>query len=132
MYLILLLVTWYLCHKWARMCSFCRNHNPVLSAFMIYIWACTKSYTTNTWVHPITTFSFLCIVLQMVVCPFVHFMLVILLSFLLRLTASDHHFGMFSLLLCYLLIFGYRLYIIFTIKQKNTNLLAGNSKLMIR
>jgi hypothetical protein len=26
----------YLCHKWPRICSTCRNHFPVLSSFMTY------------------------------------------------------------------------------------------------
>jgi hypothetical protein len=28
--------TEYLCYKWPRICSTCRNHNPVLSTFMTY------------------------------------------------------------------------------------------------
>ena len=42
-------------------------------------------------------FSFLCNHLQIVVCPFVLFLLVIALYVLLRFTASDYPFGIFKL-----------------------------------
>ena len=38
----LLIVREYLCHKWARMCFVCRNHNPVLSSFTTYHWVCNR------------------------------------------------------------------------------------------
>ena len=38
-------VTEYLCHKWPRICSVCRNHNSVLSWFMTYHKVCHKSTT---------------------------------------------------------------------------------------
>jgi len=37
----------YLCHKWPRICSFCRNHNPVLSSFMTYPRVYYKSNITG-------------------------------------------------------------------------------------
>ena len=42
-----LTVTEYLYHKWPEICSICPNHNPVLSSFMTYHWACNKSSTTS-------------------------------------------------------------------------------------
>jgi hypothetical protein len=42
-----LTVTEYLCHKWHRVCSVCRNHKSVLSTFMTYHWGCNKSDTTG-------------------------------------------------------------------------------------
>ena len=47
-------------------------------------------------------FSFMCNVLQIVVCPFVLFLLVIVLS-VLRSTNSDYPFGIFKLFLAYIL-----------------------------
>jgi hypothetical protein len=40
-------VTEYLCHKWPRVCSVCRNHKSVLSSFMTYHCGCNKSDTTG-------------------------------------------------------------------------------------
>jgi len=40
-------VTEYLCQKWPRICSVCRNHNSVLSSFMNYHRFCNKSNTTG-------------------------------------------------------------------------------------
>ena len=42
-------------------------------------------------------FSFLCSVLQIIVCPFVSFRFVIILSVILRFTASDYPFGILDL-----------------------------------
>ena len=50
-----LTATVYLCHKWLRVWSVCRKHNPVLSLFMTYHRVCNKSYTTVSWIwaaHP--------------------------------------------------------------------------------
>ena len=44
-------------------------------------------------------FSFLCNVLQIVICPFVFFLLVFVLSVLLRFTASNYPFDIFKLFL---------------------------------
>ena len=64
-----------------------RNHNPVLSSFMTYHWVCNKSNTTCSsgfeWGPCCSIFCFLCNVLQIVVCPFVLFLLVIVLSSLI-------------------------------------------------
>jgi hypothetical protein len=43
----LLTVTEYLCHKWPPICSVCRNHTTVLSAFMTCHRVCNKSNTTG-------------------------------------------------------------------------------------
>ena len=40
--MIRLTVTEYLCHKWPRLCSVCRNHIPVLFSSMIYHRVCNK------------------------------------------------------------------------------------------
>jgi hypothetical protein len=36
----------YLCHKWPRMCSVCRNHKEILSSFIPYYRVSDKSKTT--------------------------------------------------------------------------------------
>jgi hypothetical protein len=41
-----LTVAKYLCHKWQRICSVCRNHHPVLSSFMTFHRFCNRSNTT--------------------------------------------------------------------------------------
>ena len=46
--MIWLIVTEYISHTWARICSVCRNHNQVLSSFMTCHWVCIKSRTTGT------------------------------------------------------------------------------------
>ena len=65
-----------------------------------------KTFNLNVFVLCITViqwdschsiFSFNCNVLQIVVCPFVHFLLVIVLSVILRFTDSDYPFGIFKL-----------------------------------
>jgi chemotaxis signal transduction protein len=38
----------YLCHKSPRLCSICRNHNPVLSSFMTYHRVCNQNTTADT------------------------------------------------------------------------------------
>jgi hypothetical protein len=43
-----LTVTGYLCHKWLRICSACRDNNPFFSSFMSYHLVCKKSNTTGT------------------------------------------------------------------------------------
>jgi hypothetical protein len=43
----LLTVTEYLCHKWSRICSVCRNHKHVLYTFKTYHRICDKSSTTT-------------------------------------------------------------------------------------
>jgi hypothetical protein len=42
-----LIVTEHLCHKWLRLCSVCRNHNPAISLFMTYHRGCKKSNNTG-------------------------------------------------------------------------------------
>ena len=41
-----LTTTEYLCHKWPRTCSVCRNCNMILSSFITYYRVCNKSNTT--------------------------------------------------------------------------------------
>jgi len=68
-----LTVTEYLCHKWPRICSFRRKHNPVLSSFMNYHRVCNKSNTTDgtnwagtglpfrsIWVHTLMWWGWYC------------------------------------------------------------------------
>ena len=40
-----LTVTEYMCLKWPRICSVCRNNNPVLDSFITYYRVCNKSNT---------------------------------------------------------------------------------------
>ena len=48
----LLTVLEYLCHKWRRICSICRERFPVLSSFMTYI--CIIGFVTRlTWWVPL-------------------------------------------------------------------------------
>ena len=42
-----LTVTEYPCHKRPRICSVCRNHNPVLSSIITYHLVCNKNKTTG-------------------------------------------------------------------------------------
>ena len=48
-------------------------------------------------------FSFMCNSLQIIACPFILFLLAIVLSVLLRFTASDYPFGIYKLLLAIVL-----------------------------
>jgi len=50
-------VTEYLYHKWPRMCSVCRNHNSVLSSFMIYHRVSNYSKTKSGICGAATTYS---------------------------------------------------------------------------
>ena len=106
----------YRCHKWPQICSTCRKHFPVLSSFMTYHRACYQINTTGAisvvgtaypsrapeftpgfqWGSCYSIFSFMCNALQIVVCPFVLFLLAIALS-VLRYTDSDYTFGFFKL-----------------------------------
>ena len=42
-----LTVTEYMCLKWPRICSVCRNNNPVLDSFITYYRVCNKSNTMS-------------------------------------------------------------------------------------
>ena len=92
----------------------CRNHSP--SSFITYYGVCDQINTTGATSGVVTAYppkapqfnssfqwrsyylicSFLCSVLQIVVCPSVLFLLAIVLSVLLRFTASDYTFGIFQ------------------------------------
>ena len=41
----------YLCHKWPRICSICRNHNQVFSSFMAYhqVWNNNNTTSVTHW-----------------------------------------------------------------------------------
>jgi len=108
-------VTEYLCHKQPRICSVCRNHNLVLYLLMIYHWVCNNMGATcgarpgySSGAHEFTLdfsevlvcsiFRFLCSALYIIVCPFVIFILVVVLS-VLRFTTFYYHFDIFKLFL---------------------------------
>ena len=103
-------ITWlnfteYLCHKWPRICSVCRNHNSVLSLFLTYHWFCSNRNTTGVlcgagtaypstapeftpgfkWDLCCSIVSFLCTVLYIILCPFVLFLFSIVVYVLLLL-----------------------------------------------
>jgi hypothetical protein len=110
-----LTVTEYLCHKWPRTCSTCRKHFPVLYLFMISLsWLVFVTRVTRC-VSPVEqelltlpeylTLSPVCsgvrvarfLVFYIVFfyrclsfCPFVLFLLSIVLSFFLRFTGYDY------------------------------------------
>ena len=69
------------CHMWNRNCLPFRS---------------TRGYLRFQWDQFCSIFSFLCNVLQIVVCPLVPFLLAIALS-VLRFTACDDHFSIFKL-----------------------------------
>ena len=102
-----------------RICSTCRKYFPVLSSYMTSRRVCNQSNQTAApsgagtafssgvpeftrgfqWGSCYSIFSFLCIVLQIVVSPSVIFLLTIVLSDLLRLMDSDYPFGILKLYL---------------------------------
>lgn len=81
-----------MCHILPHVCSICRNENQVFSSFMTYLRIYNKINTTGTpsgegitypsaalafaaglwWGLSYSIFSFLCRVLQIIACPFVH------------------------------------------------------------
>ena len=80
----------YLSHKRPRLYSVCRNHNLTLTILMNYQWVCNKRNTTGTTgeigtvypsrmheVIPDLLVSTQCF--HIIVCPFVFFLLVIVL-----------------------------------------------------
>jgi len=101
-----------LCHKWPRICSVCRNHNPVLP----HSWLITEFVTRDSWrvshveqkmfnlpenwsssldgVHVPRSLVF-CVVFCRSL--FVPFPLATVLSVLLQFTDSDYPFGIFKL-----------------------------------
>jgi hypothetical protein len=82
----------YLSHKWPRLCSVCRNHNLTLSILMNYQWVCNNECMRLSpicrFVHSV--FTSLCVILSF-------FLLAIVLSVFLRLTAYADHVGIFKL-----------------------------------
>jgi hypothetical protein len=111
-----LTVTEYPYHKWPQICCICRYHNSVLSSFVTVHRVCNTSNTTGATCGAETAypsgalgfisgfkwgsvFSFLHSVLYIIVCPFVIFLLAIVLFVLLRFMAFDYPFGLFKLFL---------------------------------
>jgi len=106
-----------LCHKWPRIYSTCK-HFPVLPSFITYHRMCIYIDTTDAtsgagtaypFGAPAFTFGFNVVrvtrslfdvcVLLMCACPFVLFLLAIVLSVLLRYTDYDYPVGIFQLFL---------------------------------
>ena len=116
-------ITWlnamkYMCHKWLRIYSTCPKHFPVLSSFMTYHRFVTRlvrriplveQELLNLTEHlssPPVVVGFVLLdlylyvyVLKIVVCPFVLFLLAIVLSVFLRYMDSDYPFGIIKLFL---------------------------------
>jgi hypothetical protein len=107
----------YLCHKWQGIYSTCK-HFPVLPLFITYHWICNQIDTTDATfgagtAHPfgspaftlgfsvirVTRSLFDVHVLLMFVCPFVLFLLGIVISVLRRYTNYDFPVGIFQLFL---------------------------------
>ena len=106
----------YLCQK-PRICCACRKHFPVIFSFITQHRVCNQSNTTNLTSRGGTAhlsgapqfipgfkcgsryliFSCMCRAYQIVVCPFIRFLLDIVLSLFLRITDYDYHFGIFKL-----------------------------------
>ena len=82
-------------------CSTCRKHFPVLSSFTTYYRNClpfgAPEFTPGFSVVRVAQ----SLVLYIIVCPFAHFMLAIVLSVLLRYTEYDYPFGIFKLVLLF-------------------------------
>ena len=97
------------------------NYWQVISSIMTYHWVCIKSNMTGVtrgagtafsfgaleftlgfqWSLCCSIFSFLCSVLQIIVCPFVLFLLAMVVS-VLRFMSDDYPFGIFKLFLTYI------------------------------
>ena len=118
----------YLCHKWPRICSTCRKHIPVHSSFLTYHRVCYyintasatsgagTAYPSEHMISPpvfrgscYSVFSFMCMFFVdrcLSFCPFVLFLLAIVLSVLLaivlsvllRFTDYDYPFSIFKLI----------------------------------
>ena len=86
----------YLCHKWQRICSVCRNHNPILSSLMTYHRGGNKSNTMGA-----TCGAGLLTLPEHLSSPLVSRSLFVLFPIVLSVlwfTASDYPFGIFKLL----------------------------------
>ena len=73
-----LTVTEYLCHKWPRICSVCRNHNHD----SCHMWSRNCLHFGSTWIHPWFLVGFVLLSLQYCRSLFVLFRLPISLSIL--------------------------------------------------
>jgi len=90
----------YLFYKWLRICSTCK-HFPVLSSFMTELPTLPEHLSSPPVFSGVrvTPSLVLYVCFFIVVCPFVIFLLAIVLSVLLRYTVSDCPFGIFKLFL---------------------------------
>ena len=134
----------YLCHKLPRICSTCRKHFPVLSSFMTYYRFLTtltqrvslveqELFTLPEHLSSPPVFSgvrvsrslvwYVCFI-DRCFCPFVLFLLAIVLSGLLRYTDSDYSFGIFKLFLISMFVFH------LSRSKKWTHILSGLRKLL--
>ena len=91
----------YLSYKLIRICSSCRNHNPVLSSFCFYHRVCQMCNTTGS--HMWSSFPVFSgvpvsrsLVLCVMFCRSLLVLLAIVLSILLLFTVSDYPFGIFQ------------------------------------
>ena len=135
---------WYICHKWPWICSTGRKHFHVLLSCMTYHRVCNYINTTgstsgtgtvNTSGAPAITpgfyrdlcyaiFSFMCMFCRSFFCPFLLFLLTIVVSGLFRFMDSDYPFSIFKLFLhsWYILQFGKDISVcLFYIILKNDN-----------
>jgi len=101
----------YMCYKWPRICSVCRNHDPILSSFTtnhrIYSSSNKTGATCGTGTvytsGSTPVFSGVHVARSLLFCVmfcrslFVLFRLVIMLSVLLQITASDYPCGIVKL-----------------------------------
>jgi len=102
-----------LCGKWPRICSVCRNHNPVSSSFITFHRVCNVSNTTGatsgvgtaypstanevTPVSCCSIVSFLCSVLWVIVCPFWYFFFLSLYCLSFTLVSSTTSYSCYYL-----------------------------------
>ena len=109
----------YLCHKWPRICSLVINTSRTFPQSWLINGFVTRfirrvslveqellTFSDHLSTHPIflwgscyPIFSFMCVLCRSLFVAFVHFLLAMLLSALLRFTDSDYLFGIFKLFL---------------------------------
>jgi hypothetical protein len=114
-----------LCPNWPRVCSVCRNHNPVLSSFMTYHQVCNKSNATDVICGAGTVYPFgvpevtpvfrgvrvaRSLVFFLRFCRLLFFLLAIVLSVFLRFTSSGYSFDISK---CFLWWEGYKWLLVF-------------------
>jgi hypothetical protein len=72
----------YQCHKWPRICSLCRNHNPVLSSFISYQRMFDTTYAT-AYLSEFTPGLWFCVARCLVFCVVYYRSLFVFLCFFL-------------------------------------------------